>query len=264
MSNVTRRDFIKKSAFFGGAAAIAMATPAGVFGFQAAQAAAADDGDVGLVNFAYTLENVAVAAYKAAAGTNLLPKAVLDVGLRFAGQHADHAAALGAAYKQLTGKDATPPPGPFAFPALKNVNDILTFAKALEEAAVGAYYGASSMLKAPALQQAITSIMGVESMHVTVLASALSMNPFPTAFVVGTPFADVQKTATALLATSGQAGQGGGMPAAMPATGMGGAAHKDDFTGTILGVLGGLSAAGAVALAMSKKNSQSEANNTQE
>ena len=264
-ANVTRRDFIKKGALFGGVTAIALTTPAGIFGMNAAALAAADSGDVGLVSFAYTLENVAVAAYKAAAGTNLLPQAVLQVGLKFAGQHADHAAALGAAYKQLTGNAPVPPAGPFNFPALKNVTDILTFAKTLEEAAVGAYYGAIGKLQAPALQNALASIVGIEAQHVAVLAAALTQDPIPSAFVVGTPFAQVQATATSLLSTSAATGgQGGGsaMPGAMPATGLGGAAHtSDNFTGAVLGVLGGLSAAAAAALAISKKRSQAEPTN---
>lgn len=254
--NVTRRDFLKKSAIFGGITAVVLSTPAGIFGQAAVAAAAADtSGDLAILNFGYALETVAIAAYKAAAGTNLLPQPVLQVGLKFASQHADHQAALGAAIKQLSGKDPVAPAGPFNFPALKSANDILNFAKTLEETAVGAYYGAIGKFQSPALQAAAASIIGIESEHVAVLAAALQQNPIPSAFVTGRPFTEVQQTAQSLLSTSGQGGQGGAaMPSGAPATGFGGAAtpKQDDFSGAVIGVLGAVSVAAATALAVNK------------
>jgi hypothetical protein len=239
--------------------ALALSTPAGIFGQQVVAQAAAN-GDLDILNFGFALETVAIEAYKTAAGTNLLPKPVLDIGLKFASQHTDHRAALGAAIKQISGKDAVPPAGPFNFPVLKSVDDILNFAKTLEEAAVGTYYGSLGKFQSPQLQAAAVSIVGVESEHVAVLAAALKQNPIPNAFVTGTPFDQVQKTATSLLSTSGAGGgQGGGtnQPSGAPATGLGGSAASkpNDFTGAVLGVLGTVSVAAAAALALNKKKS---------
>jgi hypothetical protein len=114
------------------------------------------------------------------------------------------------------------------------------------------------------LQAAAASIVGVESEHVAVLAAALKQNPIPNAFVTGTPFDQVQKTAASLLSTSGKGGQGGGtdQPTGAPATGLGGnaTAKTDDFTGAVLGVLGTVSVAAAAALAVSKKKSTEDKN----
>lgn len=264
MSNgFSRRDFLKRSAIFGGAMAVTLATPAGLFGQRAVEAAAADNGDLAILNFAYTLEAVAVTAYKAAAGSNLLPAAAVAVANKFGAQHADHQAALAAAIKQVSGSAPTPPAGPFNFPTFKSATDILSFAKTLEETAVGAYYMAGGKFQNAQLAAAAASIIGVEAQHVAVLSAALQQDPIPSAFVTGKSAADVTTIAQSIL-TPPSGGQGGAaaMPSGMPTTGFGGSAqHTDDFTGAALGVLGTISVAAAAALAWNKhKTAEAETN----
>lgn len=243
-NSVTRRNFLKKSAVATGAIAVAMASPAALFGQEVVLAQTAD---LDILNFAYTLENVAIDAYTTAAKSGLLPAAAVAVGTKFAGQHGDHASALAAAIKQATGKDPVAPKGPFNYPQFKSATDILSFAKTLEEVAVGAYYSSLGKIQNPAYATAAASIVGVEAQHVAVLAGALNQDPIPSAFVTGTPEADVTKIATGLL-TKPAGGQGGAPSPTLPNSGIGGGQNAEDYTGAVVGLLGTVSAAAAVLL----------------
>jgi Ferritin-like domain len=240
--SVSRRSFIKKSAVATSAIAVAMASPAALFSQEVVMA---QTSDLDVLTFAYTLEVVAVDAYTTAAKSGLLPAAAVAIGTKFAGHHTEHRNALGAAIKQISGKDATAPAGPYNYPQFKSATDILMFAKTLEEAAVGGYYTSVPKLTNAALSRAAASIVGVEASHVAVLASALNMDPIPTAFVVGLPEAEINRIATGLLTKP--AGQGGAAPA-LPATGVGGMSGQTDYTGAVLGLLGSVSAAAAAVL----------------
>ncbi len=257
--NVSRRNFIKTSAVMGGAAALALNSAAGIFG-QSVVMAQTDD--LSIITFEYTLESVAIDVYSAAASLNLLPKAALDVAVKFQSQHKEHQAAFAAVIQQKSGKAPTPPKGPYSLPELKTAEDILMFAKTLEEVAVGSYYAAVGKLKDPQLAATSASIFGVEAQHVAVFAAALKQDPIPSAFVTGPSEDVVTKTATAILTPPANSGQGGAaMPSGVPATGAGGAKPGDDYTGAVLGVIGAASAAAAVVLATRK--SKTEDSNTE-
>src|ERR1700710_2374785 len=98
----SRRRFLKKVGMIGGGV-MAMGIIGEGLTFGAAAAQTAGD-DLKTLQFAYTLENVAVAAYKAAAGSGLLTADVMAVGVKLAGQHQDHANALKAAIESVKGE----------------------------------------------------------------------------------------------------------------------------------------------------------------
>ncbi len=256
----SRRSFLKKMGVMGGGLmAMSVMNEGLMLGIAAAQTA---DGDVQTLQFAYTLELIAVDAYTVAAGSGLLSADVVAVGKKFAGQHQEHANALKAAIEGSKGTVPTKP-AKINYPAFKTQEDILNFALALESAAVGAYYGASAGFTNRDLASAAASIVGVEATHVAILSSALKKDPIPSAFEIGTPFADVQKTAAALLGAPG--GQGGAAPAPAaappkaPASGVGGSTKSgDDFTGLGLGTMGVLAAAAAAGVALSRKGKSAE------
>ncbi|HEX2914407.1 MAG TPA: ferritin-like domain-containing protein [Chloroflexia bacterium] len=254
LTNVhSRRSFLKKMGVIGGGVmALSVMGEGMMLGVAAVHAA---DNDLQTVQFAYTLELVAVDAYQTAAKSGLLSPDVVAVGTKFAGQHQQHANALKAAITSMNG--AVPEkPAKINYPAFKTQEDILNFALTLESAAVGAYYTATGGFANRDLANAAASIVGVEATHVAVLSSALNKDPIPTAFTTGLPFDQVQSAANSLLSTGGQ---GGGTataaaPSAMPSTGMGGARQEDNLTGTGLGIFGVLAAAGAAALALKHKS----------
>lgn len=248
----SRRKFLKRVGMIGGGVmAMGIIGEGLTFGVAAAQTAG---DDLKTLQFAYTLENVAVTAYKTAAGSGLLSADVAAVGTKFAGQHQDHANALKAAIESVKG-EVPAIPTKINFPAFKDQTDILNFALALESAAVGAYYTSSGKFSNRDLAVAAASIVGVEATHVAILSSALQKDPIPQAFVTGTPFDQVQATANSLLGAS-SGGQGGGtttVPSGAPATGAGGASANQgpDLTGA--GILGLAAAVAGAAYAVTRR-----------
>lgn len=268
-STHSRRKFLKRAGMVGGGfMAMGIVGEGLSFGVAAAQTASSD---VQTLQFAYTLENVAVAAYKLAAGSGLLTPDVVAVGTKFAGQHQDHANALKAAIQSVKG-EVPAVPTKINFPAFKTQEDVLKFALALESAAVGAYYTSSGKFQNRDLASAAASIVGVEATHVAILSSALKMDPIPTAFVTGTPFDQVQATANSLLSAPA-GGQGGGtpagqggttttMPSGAPATGLGGASNQGpDLTGA--GILGLAAAVAGTAFAFTRRRQPAQATQDQ-
>jgi hypothetical protein len=247
--NVSRRNFLKTGAVVaGGATLIAFEGPAFVFGKELAQQMQTD---LDIINFEYGLEFVAIEAYKAAAGTGLVPQPVLDIALRFVAQHTDHLNGWASEVRKLGG---TPTPLVIKkYPDLKSLNDILAFAKTLEEVAVGSYYGAIGKLKDANLITAAAGIMPIEAQHVSVFAAALNQDPIPVAFVTGTPEAQIGQIATAL-----QIGPASATPTAPPASGLGGAAKNDDYTGIVVATLAAIGGAAAAMLASKKHHAKEE------
>lgn len=252
----SRRKFLKRVGMVGGGVMAMGIVGEGLsFGVAAAQTASSD---LQTLQFAFTLENVAVAAYKLGAGSGLLSADIVAVGTKFAGQHQDHANALKGAIESVKGQ-VPAIPTKINFPAFKNQDDILKFALALESAAVGAYYTSSGKFMNRDFASAAASIVGVEATHVAILSSALKMDPIPTAFVVGTPFDQVMATVNSLLGTPAAGGQGGGtttgtttMPSGAPATGVGGASSQGpDLTGA--GILGLAAAVAGAAYAVTRR-----------
>ncbi|MBN9391778.1 MAG: ferritin-like domain-containing protein [Chloroflexi bacterium] len=257
----SRRKFLKRVGMIGGGVmAMGIIGEGLTFGVAAAQTAG---DDLKTLQFAYTLENVAVTAYKTAAGSGLLSADVAAVGTKFAGQHQDHANALKAAIESVKG-EVPAIPTKINFPAFKNQTDILNFALALESAAVGAYYTSSGKFSNRDLAVAAASIVGVEATHVAILSSALQKDPIPSAFVTGTPFDQVQATANSLLGAS-TGGQGGGttMPSGAPATGAGGTSTQQGADLTGAGILGLAAAVAGAAYAVTRRKPAQPATTTE-
>ena len=116
-STHSRRKFLKRVGMVGGGVMAMGIVGEGLsFGVAAAQTASSD---LQTLQFAFTLENVAVAAYKLGAGSGLLTPAVVAVGTKFAGQHQDHANALKGAIESVKGQ-VPAVPTKINFPAFKN------------------------------------------------------------------------------------------------------------------------------------------------
>ena len=151
--------------------ATAVAAAGLVSAFQTA-AYAATPGDIQILNSAIPLERAGIKAYQDAAATGLLAPAVLEVAKGFMSDHMAHRDALIAAVKAAGGtpSEAT---AQLAYPSLKSQAEILAFAESVEKQAAAAYLAAFSSLSDKALAKAAASILGVETMHAGILASAL-------------------------------------------------------------------------------------------
>jgi rubrerythrin len=165
---------------------IGQSTPGVLAGWQPRKDASAAS-DANTLNLALASEFEAVAAYQLAADSGLLQKPVLDVAMKFQGQHQAHADFLASTVKALGGKPAEPKkPADYNFPTgtLKTQTDLLQFAAGLEQGAARAYLGLVPMLDDRDLAKAIASILGDETMHWAILRQALGEDPVPAAFPI--------------------------------------------------------------------------------
>ena len=167
--------------------AVAVSLIAGCDSMAADRKMSADPAsDVDILNTALGLEYQAIAAYQVGAESGLLQKPVMDVALRFQGDHKQHAQLLSSTITKLGGTPVQPKaPAAYNFPVnnLKDQADVLRFAAGLEKGAASAYLGAVPAFANKDLAKAAASIMGDETMHWAVLRNALGENPVPAAFI---------------------------------------------------------------------------------
>jgi len=148
-----------------------------------ARAASADPGDLDTLNAAIEIERAGIKAYDDAASTKLLSPKVLSVALIFKRYHQTHLAALAAAVESGGGK-VTDKTAHFDYPKLATESDVLAFAQVVEEKAASTYLSVIPEFKDRELAQVAASIMGVETIHVGILAQVLNaFPPYPSGFV---------------------------------------------------------------------------------
>jgi rubrerythrin len=148
-----------------------------------ARAESAAPGDIETLNAAIELERAGIKAYDDAAETKLLTPKILSVALLFKRDHQTHLAALIAAVESGGGtpSDKT---AHLHYPRLASESDILKFAQTVEEKAASTYLSVIPEFKDRDLAQVAGSILGVETIHVGVLAQALDeFPPYPSGFV---------------------------------------------------------------------------------
>ena len=155
-------------------AALAVFSPALVTSMIKA-AEAATPADIELLNRALEDENAGIKAYEDAATLNLLSPAVLTMVKGFVSDHRAHAAALTAAVKAAGGKPSTTTPK-LQYPSLRSQADIIAFAEKLELGAASLYVSEIGRLSNPQFSKLLASILGVETTHVSMLASALKQD----------------------------------------------------------------------------------------
>ena len=139
--------------------------------------------DVSILNVALGLEHEAINAYQLGAGSGLLQKAVLDIAVSFQGHHKSHRDALIATINKLGGKAvAEKSLDEYAKAlnagSLKNQGDVLDLAARLELGAINAYLGVIPAFGSKDLAKVAARLAADETMHYTVLTSALG-RPLP-------------------------------------------------------------------------------------
>lgn len=135
-------------------------------------------GDIGILNYALTLEYLEAEFYQQGLAANILGDDAKYV-TPIAAHEAAHVAALTATLTKLGATPATKPT--FVFPAA-TFTDKPTFLKTavtFEETGVKAYHGQVTLIKDGAILGAAASIAGVESRHAAVLNYLAQMPPVP-------------------------------------------------------------------------------------
>jgi rubrerythrin len=181
----TRRNFLgKMTAVTLSATALAL-----LDGNEAMAAAAAKKkgggnmaGDVAILNVALGLEHEAINAYTLGAQSGLLAKPVLDLAVLFQSHHKSHRDALAGTIMKMGGKPvAEKTLAQYATQlnagSIKAAGDILELARRLELGAINAYLGVIPSLGDKELGKVAARIAADETMHWTILNSALGGAP---------------------------------------------------------------------------------------
>lgn len=171
-SHPDRRAFLRRSATAGALVAVGPAlVPVERF---LPPAGAQVGGDAALAAFAESVELVAVAAYEA--GVELLSESLAPVLQTFAGHHEEHAEAWAAA----AGDAATRRPNPALLAALTpaidafgSQNEVLTFARDLENQLSVTFGHLVTVVEDPDVVAAAATILPVESSHAAALSYEL-------------------------------------------------------------------------------------------
>lgn len=156
-------------------------SPVATGGATTTPTGAAADTDLSILRTGTSLEILSVDVYNQALGLGVVKTpAIVDAAKMFADQHDQHAKLLQASTKDLGGtpwektndyvmKNVVTP----ALPGLKTEEDVVKFARELENMAAATYTAATGMLSTPDLRKAAMSIGGVEARHVVVFNTVL-------------------------------------------------------------------------------------------
>jgi rubrerythrin len=197
---VSRRKFMALSG--GGAAAAFLAacgsdgggttTTATAGGTEAVIEEKFGKGDVGILNYALTLEYLETAFYADVAKSGLFKGSDLATIRKFGGEEAEHVAALTGLVKSSGGKPAPKPKTEFP---LKSAKSVLELAATVENLGAAAYLGQAPNIKSASALAAALSIHSVEGRHSAALNTLLGEAITPDgAFAVPAKAAEVLKS----------------------------------------------------------------------
>jgi rubrerythrin len=134
------------------------------------------EGDLGIVNYALTLEYLETAFYNDVAKSGLFKGDQLALIKAIAKTEQQHVDALTATAKQLGGPVAPEPKAEFP---LKDAKSVLELAATVENLGAAAYLGQAAAIENPDILAAALSIHSVEGRHAAVLNVLTGQEPTP-------------------------------------------------------------------------------------
>ncbi len=129
-------------------------------------------GDVGILNYALTLEYLETAFYADVVKSGLFKGGDLATIKKFGEEEAEHVSALTAAVKQLGGKPAPEPKTEFP---LESAKSVLELAGTVENLGAAAYLGQAANIKSPEVLASALAIHSVEGRHAAALNTLLGL-----------------------------------------------------------------------------------------
>lgn len=133
-------------------------------------------GDIGILNYALTLEYLETAFYADVVKSGLFKGAELATIKKFGEEEAEHVSALTAAVKQLGGKPAPEPKTEFP---LKSAKSVLELAGTVENLGAAAYLGQAGKIESPEVLASALAIHSVEGRHASALNTLLGLSITP-------------------------------------------------------------------------------------
>lgn len=195
---VSRRRFLAVGGVSGGAAALLAAcggsdsdTTATMSSTPAASDALAQfgEGDLGIVNYALTLEYLEAAFYADVIKSGLFKGADLALIKSIGSNEEAHVAALEGTAKKLGGQPAPKPKAQFQ---IENADQVLHLAATVENLGAAAYLGQAGAIKSPDVLAAALAIHTVEGRHASALNTMTGQDFAPDgAFAVPAPANEV-------------------------------------------------------------------------
>ena len=134
------------------------------------------EGDLGIVNYALTLEYLETAFYNDVAKSGLFKGDDLALIKRIGAAEQQHVDALTATAKQLGGEPAPEPKAEFP---LDDATSVLKLAATVENLGAAAYLGQAANIEDPDILAAALSIHSVEGRHAAVLNVLSGEEPTP-------------------------------------------------------------------------------------
>ncbi len=133
-------------------------------------------GDLGILNYALTLEYLETAFYGDVIKSGLFSGSSLETIRKFGDEEAQHVAALTAAIKQFGGTPATAPKTKFP---LQDANSVLMLAATVENLGAAAYLGQAGNIQSPDVLASALAIHSVEGRHAAALNTLLGQSIVP-------------------------------------------------------------------------------------
>jgi rubrerythrin len=133
-------------------------------------------GDIGILNYALTLEYLEAAFYKEVAKSGLFKGEELAVLKKFGAEEQQHVEALHGTVQKLGGKPAPEPKSEFP---LENAKSVAELAGTVENLGAAAYLGQAGNIESPEVLAAALSIHSVEARHAATLNTLLGLSITP-------------------------------------------------------------------------------------
>jgi hypothetical protein len=154
-----------------------MPTEAGGGGMRAdSETAQFGKGDLGILNYALTLEYLEAAFYADVVRSGLFKGAELATIRKFGEEEAEHVTALTAAVRQMGGKPAVEPKTEFP---LEGAKAVLELAATVENLGAAAYLGQAANIESPEVLASALAIHSVEGRHAAALNTLLGESIVP-------------------------------------------------------------------------------------
>jgi hypothetical protein len=133
-------------------------------------------GDIGILNYALTLEYLETTFYEEVVKSGLFKGKELAVLKVFGSEEAQHVEALAGTVKKLGGKPAAKPKTEFP---LENAKAVAELAGTVENLGAAAYLGQAANIESPEVLAAALSIHSVEARHAATLNTLLGLSITP-------------------------------------------------------------------------------------
>jgi hypothetical protein len=191
----SRRSFLKWAGLLGVGATLAAAGARS--GFASAQA---DEGDIGILNYALTLEYLEEDFYGRGADSGLLKGRAGEIVAAIRDHETEHIAAIESTITDLGGTPVKKPKLDYPKGVFKDKRAWMETALDFSQLGVEAYHGQVKLIQSPELLMAAAAIAGVESRHAAVIAHLAGRQPFPAPIEQSAPKSRVLKTVKPFIA----------------------------------------------------------------